>query len=237
MEVFQFRLAGCEEGEVWVLVREVARNDTNQGDGSPLMLALSQAAQPIVVTRRDEIITYVNTAFEQLTGYAGGGEVFGQTLGFLEAGDQDRSSTRKYWETLLSGGIWQGEKIHRRKDRTLYVEEQTIATVRDERGEIVQFILIARDASERKGREEQSQREIQRLQVLTEINHTVASSLDIERLIDIVLERVDLARSYAAVLLWLPDRDRDEWDLVACRSFDGKKMGSQQIRGQSAAAP
>lgn len=54
------------------------------------------------------------------------------------------------WLTVLSGQTWYGETTNRRKDGTLYTEEQTIAPVRDDTGEITHFVAIKQDITTRK---------------------------------------------------------------------------------------
>jgi signal transduction histidine kinase/CheY-like chemotaxis protein len=55
----------------------------------------------------------------------------------------------------LSGKVWRGEIINKRKDGSLYTEEMTIAPVRDDRGEITHFVAVKQDISDRKLLQEQ----------------------------------------------------------------------------------
>jgi hypothetical protein len=70
------------------------------------------------------------------------------------------------WETVLSGQVWRGEIVNRRKDGSLYTEEQTITPVRDESGEITHFIAIKLDVSERKRSEAARHRRMAELAML-----------------------------------------------------------------------
>jgi len=54
------------------------------------------------------------------------------------------------WETILSGQVWQGQMINRRKDGSLYNEELTITPLKDANGSINYFIAIKEDISVRK---------------------------------------------------------------------------------------
>jgi two-component sensor histidine kinase len=53
------------------------------------------------------------------------------------------------WDTIMSGKVWKGEIINRRKDGTLYTEEMTIAPVKDKNGEILNYVAIKQDITER----------------------------------------------------------------------------------------
>jgi signal transduction histidine kinase len=51
--------------------------------------------------------------------------------------------------------VWEGETINRKKDGSIYVEQQTIAPVRAEDGKISNFIAIKQDISDRKRAEQE----------------------------------------------------------------------------------
>lgn len=116
-------------------------------------MALESAANAVVITDREGRITWANAAFTHLTGYAAA-EAMGQTLSLLKSGKHDQAFYRELWETILSGQVWRGEIINRRKDGRLYTEEQTVTPVRDASGAISHFIGIKQDITERKRAEE-----------------------------------------------------------------------------------
>ena len=111
--------------------------------------ALESAANAIVITDREGCITWVNPAFATLTGYTSE-EVLGRNPGLLKSGKHEETFYQHLWETILAGQVWHGEIINRRKDGSLYIEDQTITPVRDKRGDITHFIAIKQDISERK---------------------------------------------------------------------------------------
>ncbi len=111
--------------------------------------ALEAAANAILITDCEGRITWVNPAFTRLTGY-GTAEVIGQTPRLLKSGEHEETFYRTLWNTIRAGQAWHGELINRRKDGTLYTEEQTITPMFNDRGEISHFIGIKQDASERK---------------------------------------------------------------------------------------
>jgi two-component system cell cycle response regulator len=116
--------------------------------------ALEAAANPILISRRDGTIIWVNKAFEQLSGYARS-EVLGQNTRLLKSGEQPPSLYKDLWTTVLQGERWRGELINRRKDGSLYQEEMTVTPVKNAAGEITHFIAIKLDITERKQAEEQ----------------------------------------------------------------------------------
>jgi two-component system cell cycle response regulator len=116
--------------------------------------ALEAAANPILISRRDGTIIWVNKAFEELSGYTRD-EAIGQNTRLLRSGKQSRAFYKNLWRTILSGQRWRGELVNRRKDGTLYHEEMTITPVMDGTGDSTHFIAIKLDITERKRAEAQ----------------------------------------------------------------------------------
>ena len=115
--------------------------------------ALESAANSILVSDREGTILWVNRAFSDLTGYAAE-EVRGRNPRLLMSGTQSKEFYAKLWQTISTGNIWHGEFTNRRKDGSLYEEEQTITPVRSGRGDITHFVAVKQDITERKRSEE-----------------------------------------------------------------------------------
>ncbi len=116
-------------------------------------LALDGVRHSVVITARDGRIEWVNPAFTALTGYTRE-EAVGRTPALLKSGLHSPPFFEELWKTILAGRTWEGEVTNRRKDGSLYVEDQTITPVRDEKGEIAHFVAVKRDVTERKRIEE-----------------------------------------------------------------------------------
>ena len=111
--------------------------------------ALQAAANAIVITDLAGNITWVNSAFTQLTGYPFE-EVAGRNPRLAKSGMHDESFYRGLWDTIVAGQVWHGEITNRRKDGTLYTEDMTITPVLDEASKISHFIAIKQDITNRK---------------------------------------------------------------------------------------
>jgi PAS domain S-box-containing protein len=118
-----------------------------------LRAAVEQAADGIIITGADGKIEYVNPAFTAMTGYASQ-EAVGQYPRILKSGCQPAAFYEDLWNTIRSGRVWRGEVINRRKNGTFYHEEMRIAPVRDPNGEVVSFMAIKHDVTERRAAEE-----------------------------------------------------------------------------------
>ncbi len=160
--------------------------------------ALEAAANAVVITDAEGIIEWVNRAFTELTGYALS-EVRGQTPRILKSGVQNPFYYQKLWETVLAGNVWRGELYNRRKDGSVYVEEQTVTPVRGTDGAIRHFVAIKQDVTMRKRNEEQ----IRHLAL-----HDPLTDLGNRRAVEEVLERaVSRARRGTPSTLLLLDLD------------------------------
>ena len=111
--------------------------------------ALEATANTIVITDRAGTVLWVNPAFTRLTGYAVE-EIVGQNPRLLKSGKQDQAFYRNLWATILAGRVWHAEMVNRRKDGSLYTEENTITPVQSEQGEITHFIAVKQDVTARK---------------------------------------------------------------------------------------
>jgi PAS domain S-box-containing protein len=113
-------------------------------------VAFESFAFAIIITDIRGIILWANSSFSDISGYSLS-EVIGKSSGeLLRSGKQDKAFYDKLWSSVLSGKIWTGELINKRKDGQLYAEEQTITPVLDQNGNVSHFISIKIDITSRK---------------------------------------------------------------------------------------
>jgi diguanylate cyclase (GGDEF)-like protein/PAS domain S-box-containing protein len=111
--------------------------------------AMSSMAHAVFITDSNGRITWVNKAFTGLCGYSAE-EVYGQTPGLLKSGKQDALFYQSIWQAILSGEVWRGEIVNRRKDGGLYTVQQTITPLRDVQGKVVHFVAVHEDITDKK---------------------------------------------------------------------------------------
>ena len=116
--------------------------------------ALNAAANAILITDRNGIIEWVNPAFTDLTGYSAEETIGKDPRDLVNSGLQTIEFFKQMWETILAGNVWRGELVNRKKDGSLYIEEQTITPVNNIDGNISHFIAIKQDISQRKQAED-----------------------------------------------------------------------------------
>jgi PAS domain S-box-containing protein len=119
-----------------------------------LMQALRQTCEVFYLTDSDGIILYVNPAFERLTGYPRE-EAVGQTARLLKSGQHTPEFYHKMWATLKAGEPWHGRLVNRRKDGSLYLDDQRICPIKDAAGNVKYFFSIRHDITKERELEEQ----------------------------------------------------------------------------------
>jgi PAS domain S-box-containing protein len=148
---FEFKItAGRQkDGAVLGIARDITERKRAEEDRARLVSAVDSAAEAVVITSPSTgVIQYVNPAFEQMTGYARD-EALGRTLHFLESGRHDEVYYAGLRERLSEDGVWNGKLINKRKDGTEYFEECTVSPVRNGSGEIINYVYLKRDVTEK----------------------------------------------------------------------------------------
>ncbi|TAN48726.1 MAG: PAS domain S-box protein [Methylococcaceae bacterium] len=143
--------------------------------------ALEAAAEAIFITDCHGVIVWSNSAFSILTGYRTDEVIGRRPQDLVKSGQHGPALYRDLWETILSGQVWRGELINRRKDGTLYHEYQTITPIRDAAGLVSHFIAIKKDVTERKKMEQERADYLDRLE--KKARRLVAIQEDARRLV------------------------------------------------------
>ena len=110
------------------------------------------ASEGITVTEPDGTIVDVNAAFTEITGFARE-EVIGQNPSLLKSGRHDAEFYTRMWQTLLDSGEWSGEVWNRRKSGEVYPERLTISAVRDDDGQLQNYVALFADITRQKAHE------------------------------------------------------------------------------------
>jgi diguanylate cyclase (GGDEF)-like protein/PAS domain S-box-containing protein len=131
----------------------------------------THAREGILITDRDANIINVNLAFTYITGFSRE-DVLGKNPRVLSSGQQGKEFYSAMWRDLRDKGHWYGEVWNRRKDGEVYAEMLTISSVRDEKGDIQNYIALFSDITALKEHESQLER-IAHFDVLTGLPNRV----------------------------------------------------------------
>jgi diguanylate cyclase (GGDEF)-like protein/PAS domain S-box-containing protein len=108
----------------------------------------------VLITDADSNIVAVNDAFGAITGYDRD-EVLGRNPRMLASGRHDRSFYQSMWSALQGDGHWEGEIYNRRKEGGLYIAWVRISSIRNQRGQVSNYICIFSDVTRRRLSEEE----------------------------------------------------------------------------------
>ena len=139
---------------VHVSIRDITQRKQDEQQLKVAASVFSHALEGILITSADGTIVDVNAAFTRISGYARD-EVLGRNPRLLSSGRQDNAFYAALWQCLTEQGHWSGELWNRRKNGELYAELQNISAVRDEKGQITQYVALCSDITRRKAQEAQ----------------------------------------------------------------------------------
>ena len=100
----------------------------------------------VLVTDKEGLIVHVNRAFVAITGYQES-EVLGERPNLFKSGRHSAEFYQKVYQTLDATGEWSGEIWNRRKSGEIYPQWQTIRAIRDDLGQLSQYVAVFSDIS------------------------------------------------------------------------------------------
>lgn len=137
-----------------------------------LALAVESLAESVIITDPGGTITYVNPAFESITGYSSE-EAIGKNPRILKSGQNPPELYKDMWDTLLKGKRWHGKVINKRKDGSTFVADLTISPIWSKTGRILSYVAVQHELTEKLNAEEKAHLATQEYKVL----HDVAKAL------------------------------------------------------------
>lgn len=114
-----------------------------------LLKAVEFSPASIIITDKDGMVEFVNNKFTEVSGYSKE-EVLGNNPNILKSGVQSEDFYKDLWETISSGKEWRGEFHNKRKDGTLYWESASISSFKDDDGNILKFVAVKEDITNKK---------------------------------------------------------------------------------------
>ncbi|ADU61940.1 MAG: EAL domain-containing protein [Pseudodesulfovibrio sp.] len=112
------------------------------------------ALEGISITDKSGVMVAVNPAFTTITGFTSE-EVIGKNPRVLKSDMHGEEFYGEMWTTLKARGSWHGEIWNRRKNGESYPEILSISSIRDDDGEIANYVAVFHDISDMKHKEEQ----------------------------------------------------------------------------------
>lgn len=133
---------------VILIFRDISNERVIRNELLKYKRAIEQAPISIVITDTKGTIEFVNPFFCKITGYSFE-EAIGNNPKILKTKYNEKFH-KDLWETILSGNIWTGEFLNKKKNKQLYWEKAVIAPIFDDQNKIINFVAIKQDVTELK---------------------------------------------------------------------------------------
>lgn len=132
-----------------VMIKDITERKFFEKEHLKLSRAVEQSPASIIITDLNGDIEYVNPKTLEITGYTKE-ELVGKNTRMFNSGEKPKNEYQQLWSTIKSGNIWAGEFHNKKKNGEFYWESVSISPVLNEKQEIVNFIGVKEDITERK---------------------------------------------------------------------------------------
>jgi len=140
--------------QVMGIVRDIDEQVKTQDHIRRLSMAIEQSPVSVVISDTEGNIEFVNTAFENITGYSAS-EAMEMNLLLLNFDENEHNRNKEILSLLSSGREWQGELQSRKKDGEIFWEQCHYAPVINEKGLNSHYLAVKEDITVRKQQEMQ----------------------------------------------------------------------------------
>jgi diguanylate cyclase (GGDEF)-like protein/PAS domain S-box-containing protein len=104
----------------------------------------------IMITNANKEILRVNSAFTTITGYSAKEAMGHNPRALLKSGKHNDEFYNDFWAQINGKGSWEGEIWDRRKDGKIFPSWHNICAVTDENKNVIQYISIFNDITDKK---------------------------------------------------------------------------------------
>lgn len=143
-----FRGKNGDISGIVIVLEDITERRKNEAAMQLASTVLDASPGGILVTDADKRIIAVNPAFTRLTGYSLE-DILYQNPHILSSGQQDETFYQSMWASIQQHGRWEGELVNRRKDGQLLPELLSISQVSDKKGNVVNYVGMFLDITER----------------------------------------------------------------------------------------
>ena len=169
---------------------DITERKRDEAERDRLLRAIDQSGESIFITDRDGSIQFINSAFEQTTGFTRE-EALGRNPRIMQSEAHAPEFYADIWKELVAGHTWQGEIINKHKTGTLYTAHINIAPVIDDHGQIVSFVAAMRDITGQIELEHQY-RQAQKMEAIGQLTGGVAH--DFNNLLQVINGYTEIAQ-------------------------------------------
>ncbi|MBP7241998.1 PAS domain S-box protein, partial [Amaricoccus sp.] len=143
----RIRESRTPDGGRVLLTQDVTQERRRDGELRLLATAIEQVGEPVEITDAAHVFTYVNHAFETLTGWRSEEAIGRQPQDVLASGVHPPEFFADMLARLEGGGTWQGTIVNRHRDGRLIEQDTTISPLRGPDGVISHYVAVKRDVT------------------------------------------------------------------------------------------
>ncbi|HBY52061.1 MAG TPA: hypothetical protein DEH15_06330 [Marinilabiliales bacterium] len=184
-----------DSGEIIGLVgvgHDITRQRQTEQKLIQLSKGIEQSPASIIITDTKGNIEYANPKLTEITGYTFE-EIAGQNPRIFQSGYTTEAEYEILWKTIREGNEYRNEIQNRKRNGELFWESVLISPIRNESGEIVNFLAIKEDISDRK----KTDLQIQKLSVAIEQNPASVIITNTEGIIEYVNKKFISVSGYS----------------------------------------
>jgi PAS domain S-box-containing protein len=134
---------------IYAIIHDITERKQAEETLKKLSVAIEQSPAVVVITDPEGNIEYANPMFTESTGYTLE-EAKGRNPRILKSGMMSREFYKNLWKIILSGKVWHGEFLNKKKNGELYWENAVISAIRNDAGNVTNFVAVKEDITEKK---------------------------------------------------------------------------------------
>lgn len=111
-----------------------------------LSKVVEQIDDSVIITDKRGVITYVNQAFCDHTGFSKK-EVLGKNPKLLKSSVQNDTFYENLWKTISSGEVFRKTLVNKKKNNDFYYENKTITPLKNDENDIIGYVSTGKDVT------------------------------------------------------------------------------------------
>jgi len=137
------------ENKILVIVEDYSKEREKENRLKMLSQGVNNSPASIVVTDNNGAIKFANKKFIELTGYSMD-DLVDKNPSIISSGYHTKEFYHNLWSTIRAGRDWTGEFLNKKRNGELYWESAMISPLKDEKGNVTNYMAIKEDITRRK---------------------------------------------------------------------------------------
>lgn len=149
VEIISHSLSFNDRKARHILINDITERKRAENEILKLSRAVEQSPTSIIITDLGGKIEYINPKTLEVTGYTKE-ELIGENPRIFNSGEKQKEDYQQLWSALLSRKEWTGEFHNKKKNGELYWESASISPIINEKHEVINFVAVKEDITEKK---------------------------------------------------------------------------------------